>query len=71
MEVSTAVHEMKLAAPKMAATSAEERNRALKYITQELIAAKDEFFAANAEENSQDNVSVLRLQIARQSSSPA
>lgn len=48
MNIKAEAHKMKLASPKLAATSNEERNKALALIAKNLEAKKDEIFAANA-----------------------
>ena len=60
MTIKETARSMKLASPKMAATSGEDRNRALKAISDALIKNKDEIFKANAldlENAAKDNIS--------------
>ena len=47
MNIKTQAHKMKLASPKLAATSNEERNKALALIAKNLDAKKEEIFVAN------------------------
>ena len=50
MNIREEAHKMKLVSPKLAATSNEERNRALAMIGEALNEHKDEIFAANQED---------------------
>ena len=62
MTIKEIARSMKSASPKMAATSGDDRNRALKAVKDALIKNKDEIFKANAAdlENAKEAIESIR-----------